>query len=218
MERKALGTLIVFEGLDGSGKTTAMQNLASVLREDGHDVVIASSPCNESALGVNVRKLSHMPVIHEEAKILLYLADMVNQQNNVIRPGLAAGKIILMDRWWFSTLVYNQSEKIPTQAIMNLVRATGLCKPDLSVFLDVPYEVSRERLDARGFTNILDDMPADLFNYRREQYKNIIEHYRGVCIDATGDVDSVFNLLCNNIYCFLESSKVFDSERNRNTD
>ena len=96
MNRKNLGTLIVFEGLDGAGKTTAMQNLANVLRDDGHEVVVASSPCNESALGVSVRKLSHLPVIHEEAKILLYLADMVNKQNNIIKPALDAGKICLL--------------------------------------------------------------------------------------------------------------------------
>ena len=212
MNRKNLGTLIVFEGLDGAGKTTAMQNLANVLRDDGYEVVVASSPCNESALGVSVRKLSHLPVIHEEAKILLYLADMVNQQNNIIKPALDAGKIILMDRWWYSTLVYNHSQQIPAGAIMSLVRATGLCKPDLAVLLDVPYEVSRARLDSRGYTDILDGMPADLFNYRREQYKRVIENARGVCIDATCSPEGVFDLLCNNIYCYLESSKIFDSE------
>ncbi len=146
------GLLIAFEGTEGTGKSTQVGLLATALRAEGRRVRQTREP-GGTPLGAEIRRL----VMHAEtdvptplAELLLYLADRAQHLDAVIRPALAAGEIVLTDRFSGSTIAYQSYGRgLDLEAVKRLdglVRA-GVT-PDLTILLDAPIEVGLRR--ARG--------------------------------------------------------------------
>jgi dTMP kinase len=140
--------LITFEGGEGSGKTTQVELLAQKLRAAGWEVVALREP-GGTALGEELRRLllhaDKEPCV--EAELLLFLAARAQLVNEVIRPALDRGAVVICDRFSDSTLAYQgYGRGVDVATIRTLNRwATGGLTPDLTVLLDVPVDVGRRR-------------------------------------------------------------------------
>lgn len=148
------GLFITFEGTEGSGKSTQIQLLARRLQDSGFKVRLLREP-GSTAIGEEIRHtLKHSPAnrpMTAEAELLLMNASRAQLVREVIRPALAAGEIVLCDRFYDSTTAYQGYGR---QLDLNQVRsvidfAVGDTRPHLTLLLAVPLEVSEARRHAR---------------------------------------------------------------------
>jgi len=135
------GLFISFEGLDGCGKSTQMDLLAAALCERGYVVLVTREP-GGTQLGEAIRDLLLDPKSHgmaARAEALLYAAARAHLVEEVIRPALADGQVVLCDRYLDSSLAYQGFGRgLGTDDIMSLnVWATESLFPDLTLFLDL---------------------------------------------------------------------------------
>lgn len=112
------GCLIALEGIDGTGKSTQVAMLADVLRQDGRDVVLTREP-TDGAYGQQIRRLyqARDSVSHQE-ELELFLADRREHVAQLIAPALAQGKVIVTDRYYFSTAAYQGGVGFDPEAII----------------------------------------------------------------------------------------------------
>lgn len=162
------GRFIAFEGTEGAGKSTQMARAAEVLRGEGHRVELTAEP-GGTALGQRLRQL----LLHGEdtpqplAELFLYLADRAQHLGEVIEPALAAGAVVLSDRFSASTIAYQAYGR---GLDLEMVRradawARGGRAPDLTLLLDCPVRVGLQR--ARGH---------DRFHAELEEFHARVQH------------------------------------------
>lgn len=177
------GFFLVLEGPEGAGKTTLAGALAERLRRIGQDPVMVREPGGTPAAEALRRELLHADRSWTPERELLYLtaarADLVGQ---VIRPALAAGRIVISDRYDLSTLAYQAAGRglpLPMVSWVNTA-ATGGLRPDLTLILDVPVEVGAARqITAGKARDRLDREPAEFHRkvaarYREERGPGIV--------------------------------------------
>lgn len=148
------GCFITFEGTEGCGKSTQIKLLADRLTALGHRVRLLREP-GGTPIGEEIRHtLKSSPnngAMTAEAELLLMNASRAQLVREIIRPALAAGEIILSDRFYDSTTAYQgygrELDLAKVKAVIEF--AVGETKPDLTLFLHVPAEVSAERLRSR---------------------------------------------------------------------
>jgi dTMP kinase len=151
------GVFIVFEGIDGSGKSTVATGVARRLREeDDHKVILTREP-GGTPLGEGVRSLvlsAASTGITPIAELLLFSAARAQHVAEVIEPQLQHGSIIICDRFTDSTLAYQWGGRgVPRDAIEAAQSlSTGGVSPDLRVLLDVPVPVALARRHAETET------------------------------------------------------------------
>ena len=144
------GPFITLEGPDGSGKSSLLPRLAAVLRARGLDVVTTREP-GSTPLGERIRSilLDTEPKIDHtgRADALLFAAARTQHVDDVIRPAIARGAIVLCDRYADSSMAYQGAgSEIPMDQMRALQQfATGGLWPDLTILLDLPVEVGLAR-------------------------------------------------------------------------
>ena len=148
-----MARLITFEGIEGSGKTTQLKILAERLRNEGHEVIVTREPggCD---IADQIRAILLDAANHAMAplsELLLYAAARAQHVEQVIRPALAAGKIVLCDRFTDATFAYQgHGRQLDRQLIetLNLIATSGI-KPDLTLLIDCPVTTGLGRAMAR---------------------------------------------------------------------
>ncbi|MGN6751028.1 MAG: dTMP kinase [Intrasporangium sp.] len=143
----APGWFICFEGGDGAGKTTQVRLLTEELERRGHSVLVTRQP-GGTPLGQQIRDLVlHGDHVAPRAEALLYAADKAHHVDELIRPALDAGTVVLTDRYTDSSIAYQGvGRDLGTDEIRRLQHwAVGGLFPDLTIVLDVTPEVGRER-------------------------------------------------------------------------
>jgi dTMP kinase len=141
---------IVFEGVDGAGKTTQLNKLVQWLEQSGHDIVSCNDP-GSTALGEQLRAIllgAHETSIAMRTEMMLFTTARTQLVQEIIKPAIEAGKTVVLDRYIFSTIVYQgHAGDLETEDIrsVNHVATEGLM-PDLTFVLDLPVEVSMKRL------------------------------------------------------------------------
>jgi dTMP kinase len=149
------GLFITFEGTEGSGKSTQVQCLVERLLALGHRVVALREP-GGTRIGEEIRHtLQHSQQNHAmtaEAELLLINASRAQLVRQVIRPALAEGAIVVCDRFLDSTTAYQGYGRRldPGQVAQVIALAVGDTRPDLTLLLRVPVEVSEQRRRQRG--------------------------------------------------------------------
>jgi len=148
------GKFITFEGLDGTGKSTQMRKLAQALREAGHKVVETREP-GGTATGEKIRKVlldSGTAGLAPQAEMALMFASRAQHIAEVIEPGLAAGSIVLCDRFTDSTEAYQGSgRRLGSEAVLELHRVLcGDLQPELTILLDSNPHASVSRARRRN--------------------------------------------------------------------
>ena len=143
------GLFLSFEGGEGSGKSLQARGLAQTLTERGRDVVLTREP-GGTAAGERIRDiLLHAREIplSPEAQLLLFSSARAQLVREVIRPALDAGKIVIADRFFDSSVVYQgHGQGVPLEAIREVTRlAVGTLVPDRTFLLDVPVEIGLAR-------------------------------------------------------------------------
>jgi len=189
-----VGFFITFEGPDGSGKSTQIKRLAEHLRGRGHDVWLTREP-GGTAISEEIRGLLH-DLSHREmaprAEILLYSAARAQLVNEVIRPHLAAGGIVLCDRYYDSTLAYQgygHGLDLDTLRLITTFATEGL-RPDLTLLLNLEAEAGLARRQQAGVEwNRLDDYALAFHQRVRAGYLALAaaEPDRWVQFDAQQD-------------------------------
>lgn len=149
------GRFITFEGTEGGGKSTQIALLSERLSREGHRVRVLREP-GGTPIGEEIRHtLKHSANNHAmtpEAELLLMNASRAQLVREVIRPALAAGEMVLCDRFFDSTLAYQgYGRQLGADIVSQAIGiAVGNTKPDLTVLLRVPLSVSEERRRSRG--------------------------------------------------------------------
>jgi dTMP kinase len=205
------GTFLTFEGIDGSGKTTQLRLLTEVLKTRGFDVVTTREP-GGTMLGRSVRELLLDGDLQPAplAELLLFAADRAQHVETLVRPALAAGKIVVSDRYSDATAAYQGagrgfSSDIIRQTI-NL--ATGGLQPDLTLFFDLPVADALARMGERTEAqNRLDKETIDFHERVREEYLKIAgrESARFRIVKAGGAIDEIHREAVKIVLDFLEA-------------
>ncbi|MBW4558692.1 MAG: dTMP kinase [Trichormus sp. ATA11-4-KO1] len=155
------GKLIVFEGVEGCGKTSQMQLCCQWLQSLGISVVVTREP-GGTELGLHLRhllleKVENKPIA-EVTELLLYAADRSQHVEQELKPNLAEGKYILCDRYTDSTTAYQGYGRGLNISLINQLNyiATGGLESDLTIWLDVDVEVglARKKGDQAGLDRI----------------------------------------------------------------
>lgn len=141
------GKLIVFEGIDGTGKSTQVQRLAAALEAAGHEVVTSFEPTN-GEYGQALRRSMVEGRLAPEAELELFHNDRRDHVETLIRPSLVAGKHVLLDRYYFSTIAYQGSRGFDP-AELRRVNETFAPRPDLLLIFDLPVDTALERIGVR---------------------------------------------------------------------
>jgi dTMP kinase len=195
------GKLIVFEGVEGAGKTTQILASSAWLRGTyGVDraVIITRQP-GGTKLGQKIRQLllddldpcgnpDPVEAIHEMTELLLYGADRAQHIATIIRPQLDLGNIVLCDRFTDSTIAYQSYgrgiDRTSIERVNNL--ATSGLKSDLTLWLDLDVELGLERVFGRGNPDRIERASLDFHQRVQQGYRELAESYpdRIVRIDA----------------------------------
>jgi dTMP kinase len=143
--RTSRGAFICIEGLDGSGKTTQAKILVKNLRRKGFDAIYTTEP-SVGKVGKLIRSfvLDRKERVPAALEALLFAADRVDHMENVIKPLLKQGRVVVCDRYVYSTLAYQGAAGLDLNWI-ELVNRFAL-KPDLALLVDVPSDVVVQRL------------------------------------------------------------------------
>ena len=151
MSENKKGLLIVFEGTDGTGKSTQLQLLASALQDKGFSVVSTREP-TEGKYGREIRELySNRNKVSLEEELDLFIADRKEHIDTLLAPALASGKIILCDRYYLSTIAYQGAAGLDPAQI--LARNAFAPTPDLGLLFYAPVQTGVKRItENRGET------------------------------------------------------------------
>jgi dTMP kinase len=181
---------ITLEGPEGSGKTSHIPYLVEYLREKGHTVFPTREPGGTS-IGEQIREVIHdlkNAEMHPRTETLLYQAARAQIVEEVIRPRLQAGEIVLSDRYADSTIAYqgygHQQDIEQVRALINY--ATGGLVPDLTILLDLDVEVGLKRKQKADEWNRLDAYTVEFHQRVRAGYLEMVkqEPRRWAVIDA----------------------------------
>jgi len=143
------GKLIAFEGVDGCGKSTQLELLAGALQARGGDIVTTREP-TRGEHGRRIREMarSGRPVSPEE-ELRWFVLDRREHVADVIEPALAAGKLVLTDRYYLSSVAYQGARGLDPRVIL-ADSEREFPRPDLAVLLRVSPERGLERVNARA--------------------------------------------------------------------
>jgi dTMP kinase len=182
---------ITLEGPEGSGKTLQLPKLADYLRQSGYDVLTTREPGGTS-ISEQIRTVLHNlenKEMNPRTEILLFQASRAQLVEQVIRPHLEMGGIVVSDRYADSTLAYQgYGHQIDIESLRVLVSfATGGLKPDLTILLDVDVEIGLRRKELKGEWNRLDAYNLDFHQRVRQGYLRLVqaEPERWEVIDAS---------------------------------
>ena len=158
------GKLVVFEGPEGAGKTTQLKRLAERLAAIGTEFLAVREP-GGTQVGDAIRDIllhSEREITHA-AEALLFMASRAELIARQVRPALAKGSLVLLDRFFLSTYAYQVAGRgLPEEDVRAANRlATGGLRPDLTLLLDIPPREGLARADARGHRDRMEKSGAE---------------------------------------------------------
>jgi dTMP kinase len=186
---------VAFEGGEGVGKSTQITRAAAWLRARGHDVLETREP-GGTPLGQELRRLVLDPNGHvtPRAETLLYATDRAYHVETVIEPALAAGRVVLTDRYIDSTHAYQGAGRNLAQDTRVITAwATAGLLPDLTVLLDLDPRIGLQRAGARSSFDRLEAASIAFHEAVRQAFLDLAaaEPARYVVIDAALDIDVI---------------------------
>lgn len=193
-----VGRFIVFEGPEGSGKSTQVRRIATKLRARGREVVATREP-GGTAIGESIRSILFGPDSHAilpATEAFLYAAARAQHVGEVIEPALERGAIVLCDRFVDSSLAYQAGGYgLPMDAVQAIQPlATKGIEADLRILLDLPVELGLARRAVDGASVNRVDLAHPEFHRRvRQTYHELVAANRGrwLVIDAAKPADQV---------------------------
>ncbi len=207
-------TFITLEGPEGSGKTSLLPGLARAIHKAGYEVVLTREP-GGTPIGDEIRNTIlnlKNTEMHATTEILLFQASRAQLVNQVIRPALAEGKIVICDRYADSTMAYqgygHQTDLVELDRIIAF--ATAGLKPDLTVLLDLDVLVGLNRRSSDGENwNRLDAKEIEFHQRVRDGYHLMMknEPERWEKVNAEQGLEKVEEDLISVVLKRLEKNK-----------
>lgn len=203
-----MSLFVTFEGPDGAGKTTQIQLLTGHLQSQGYNVLCTREP-GGTAIGDQIRQILHAvdnTAMSPAAEILLYSASRAQLVAQVIKPALAAGGIVLSDRYADSTYAYQgYGRELDLTALKMITEfATQNLRPDLTIYLDLPVEAGLKRkqqanIAGEGEWNRMDQLTLDFHRRVRQGYLTMAqaEQTRWLVIDAEQSIGQIQRVICS---------------------
>jgi dTMP kinase len=187
------GYLIVVEGIDGCGKTLQAKMLVNYLRKKGKNVFFTHEPTRTTKLGRYIEKRIRRGTKPGKAELLdLYTRDRKAHLENEIIPALKKGKIVVCDRYYYSTLAYQLPEKKWKSYIKPFL------KPDITLIYDVPAEIAIKRIeksikkDERRFKKKAIFEKANVLKKLRKKYLAMRKFKEARTIDSRPSPEKIF--------------------------
>jgi len=192
------GKLIVFEGVEGCGKTTQIQLCSQWLESLNISVVLTREP-GGTELGKDLRRLlleqSPIKSVGEVTELLLYAADRAQHIEEELKPNLATGKYILCDRYTDSTIAYQGYGRGLNMSIINQLNqiSTGGLESDLTIWLDVDVEVGLSRKRGQATLDRIEQETISFHRRVQQGYTELAGSYpsRIMRVDGTSSQDIV---------------------------
>jgi dTMP kinase len=197
-----MSTFITFEGGEGSGKSTQIKKIADLLTQKNIPHLLTREP-GGTEIGTEIRNI----LLHQKnhtlspvAELMLYAADRAQHVEEMIRPALKEGKIVLCDRFADATVAYQgYGRKLDLELIAQLNEiATQGVKPDLTFLLDIPVEIGLSRAKKRlaqekSHEGRLEAEAVEFHERVRRGYLDLAKNKpkRFCVVDATGDVEKL---------------------------
>jgi dTMP kinase len=196
------GVFIVIEGLDGSGKTTQAKLLVEKLKI--YNAVFTTEPSNGKT-GTYIRNncLYESARLPTESEALLFAADRIEHCQTEVKPALEASKIVVCDRYIYSSLAYQGSAGLSLDWIKT-INARAL-QPDFCVFIDVPPEKVIERLQRKK--SVMETLETQ--QKVREVYLKFVEKGELVRVDGDKPIEAVSEELYLKVLDMLKAAKDF---------
>ncbi|CDG20978.1 Thymidylate kinase [Xenorhabdus poinarii G6] len=189
---------IVIEGLEGAGKTTAIQTVVETLKQYGlSDLTLTREP-GGTPLAEKLRRLIKQgiegEVLTDKAEVLMLYAARVQLVENIIKPALSRGTWVIGDRHDLSSQAYQGGGRGIDQHLLASLReaALGDFQPDLTLYLDLPPEVGLQRARERGELDRIEKESLDFFDRTRTRYLELVAKDSSIkTIDATQPLENV---------------------------
>ncbi|MDR2708215.1 MAG: dTMP kinase [Nitrososphaerota archaeon] len=192
------GVFVCVEGLDGSGKSTQAKLLVKKLCKDGYDAVFTAEP-SRGKIGRFIRKrLFEQERMCTSVEALLFAADRVEHVQHTIVPALRAGKIVISDRYVYSSLAYQGSAGLSLDWI-EAINANAQ-KPDLSLFIDVSPEIVLKRLKRKK--SVMENLQTQ--RCVQEIYQNYVKKGLFKRVDGSKGRREVLDELYSEVICYLK--------------
>ena len=192
------GKFIVIEGLEGAGKTTAIETVARVLNKHHISDLLftrepGGTPIAEALRNIIKNGLDNEPLT-DKAELLMLYAARIQLVDNVIKPALKMGKWVIGDRHDLSTQAYQgggrQIDKVFIETLQTQV--LGNFKPDLTLYLDIAPELGLMRARSRGQLDRIEQQSLPFFERIRQRYLQLAERDNTiVTIDANKSIEEV---------------------------
>jgi dTMP kinase len=207
------GKFITFEGIDGSGKSTQLRTLADELRRRGVEVVTTCEP-GGTPLGRLLRQafLESSETVAPMAELLSFAADRAQHVESLIRPALAAGQIVISDRYADATCAYQGAGRgfSVEDVKMVIALATRGLVPDLTLFFDITVDEAIGRMsdrdEAHTKKNRMDEETAEFYSRVRDAYLGIAarEPDRFHVIDGSNSAENIHKQVLNEVLKVIE--------------
>jgi dTMP kinase len=192
-----MSKFITLEGPDGSGKSSQVAELVNAVEAEGYDVLSTREP-GGTQIGDQVRKVlfdMQNKGMHPRSEILLFQSSRAQIVEELIRPALTAGKVVISDRYSDSTLAYQgYGHGVDLSELTRIVDyATGGLRPDLTILFDVDAREGLSRRDSGGDWNRLDDYDLAFHKRVQDGYKKLAseDQDRWRTIDASQNAEGV---------------------------
>jgi dTMP kinase len=200
------GILIVLEGIDGAGKSTQARRLVRSLRKRGFDTVYFREP-TRGRWGRKIKSLAKTPgSLSPEEELDLFIKDREENVRKNLRPALAARRVVVLDRYYFSTIAYQGAKGIDPDRIRRLNERFAV-KPDLVFILDVAAERGLGRIHHRKRKDLL---------FERERYlrrvRAIFRAFRGrrfVHLDGSRAKEEIGESILARVLRLLEKNMLY---------
>jgi len=144
------GLFIVIEGIDGTGKSTQAKRLAEWFQSEGREVVLSREP-TDGPWGKKLRESASTGRLAPDKELEYFLNDRRQHVEEVISPALTQGKVVILDRYYFSTMAYQGARGFDPQEIRRKNEAFAPA-PDLLLLLDLDVDDALKRIGVRGDT------------------------------------------------------------------
>ena len=199
------GRFIVFEGLDGSGKSTQIDLLCERLKKEGRSVVKTAEPTMLTTGGIIRDALAGNYPRSPEELSALFLADRiaqnVNPKNGIIKL-LSEGTDVICDRYYYSSFAY-QGMDCDLDWVMKMnINCPSVTKPDVCFFIDVPTDVCKERVDKRGGFREIFEREQNTLERVRAKYAEVfkkLENENIVLIKSEGSPEDIAKVIYSSL-------------------
>ena len=182
------GFFIVLEGIDGTGKSTQARRLAAWLSEQGRKVVVSREP-TDGPWGTKLRQSASTGRLSPQDELQYFLNDRRQHVEETITPALAEGQVVILDRYYFSTMAYQGARGFDPAEIRRINEEFAPA-PDLLLVLDLDVNLAHDRIGSRGdSTNEFEK--RETLERCREIFLSLRDEPFARIIDSNGTLDEV---------------------------